>query len=159
MKNSPMPPNLQAYVSTSQAAKMLGLSVGTVQRMVQKGIFKAFITHGGHRRILSTSLQDYFKAQGFAQANTPTGTALVCILHDSEHLSSPLSTLSHWEHVKVITHPLDLMGVEEDVGVFSSMPASPGCTPSPCTCTCKARACKTRNSSFTTACNCPPTAP
>ena len=68
MKNSPMPPNLQAYVSTSQAAKMLGLSVGTVQRMVQKGIFKAFITHGGHRRILSTSLQDYFKAQGFAQA-------------------------------------------------------------------------------------------
>lgn len=118
MKNSPMPPNLQAYVSTSQAAKMLGLSVGTVQRMVQKGIFKAFITHGGHRRILSTSLQDYFKAQGFAQANTPSGTALVCILHDSEHLSSPLSTLSHWEHVKVITHPLDLMGVEEDVGVF-----------------------------------------
>jgi excisionase family DNA binding protein len=43
------------YFSTSQAAKVLGLSVGTVQRMVQNGVFKAFVTHVGHRRIMSTS--------------------------------------------------------------------------------------------------------
>jgi excisionase family DNA binding protein len=106
------------YISTSQAAKMLGLSVGTVQRMVQKGVFKAFITQGGHRRILSTSLNDYFKAQGFAQPQATYGAALVCILHDSEHMTEPLSTLGHWEHVQLMTHPLDLMGVEQDVGVF-----------------------------------------
>jgi excisionase family DNA binding protein len=48
MKNSSIN---QAYFSTSQAAKILGLSVGTVQRMVENGIFKAYVTQGGHRRI------------------------------------------------------------------------------------------------------------
>ena len=65
MKNPHNPQNPQIYVSTSQAAKTLGLSVGTVQRMVQSGVFKAFVTHGGHRRILSESVVDYCKGQGF----------------------------------------------------------------------------------------------
>jgi excisionase family DNA binding protein len=115
MKNTQSP---SPYVSTSQAAKMLGLSVGTVQRMVQKGVFKAFITQGGHRRILTSSLNEYFKAQGFAQPETPPESTLACILHDSEHMTEPLSTLGQWEHVQLMTHPLDLMGIEQDVGVF-----------------------------------------
>ena len=68
------PQNNQTYVSTSQAAKMLGLSVGTVQRMVQNGVFKAFVTHGGHRRILSTSLQDYCTQQGLSPASPRPAT-------------------------------------------------------------------------------------
>jgi excisionase family DNA binding protein len=115
MKNPQSPVH---YYSTSQAAKMLGLSVGTVQRMVQNGIFKAFITQGGHRRILSSSLNDYFTSQGFAQPQPTAGAALVCILHDSEHMTEPLSTLGHWENVKLMTHPLDLMSVEQEIGVF-----------------------------------------
>jgi hypothetical protein len=26
--------------------------------------------------------------------------------------------MAHWAHVKVITHPLDLMGIDQSVGVF-----------------------------------------
>lgn len=108
----------QTYISTSQAAKMLGLSVGTVQRMVQNGVFKAFVTHGGHRRILSESLNDYCKGQGFLPHPTPATAGLLCILHDSAHLSQALSTLAQWEHVTVMTHPLDLMEIAQDVRVF-----------------------------------------
>ena len=97
---------------------MLGLSVGTVQRMVQSGVFKAFVTHGGHRRILSESLQDYCKGQGFPINLHPAGAPWVCILHDSANLSQALDALAQWEHVKVMTHPLDLMEIAHDVGVF-----------------------------------------
>lgn len=114
MKNTPN------YVSTSQAAKMLGLSVGTVQRMVQNGVFKAFITHGGHRRILSDSLNEYCQKQGFPQPSPKTNApqTLLCILHDSQHSHKTLDTLAQWEHIQVITNPLDLMEIEHDVGIF-----------------------------------------
>lgn len=112
------PQSPQTYISTSQAAKMLGLSVGTVQRMVQNGVFKALVTHGGHRRILSESLHDYFKGQGFAQPLPPHATSLVCILHHSEHPVLALDTLAQWDQVKVMTHPLDLLEISQNVRVF-----------------------------------------
>lgn len=121
-KNLHNPQNPQIYVSTSQAAKTLGLSVGTVQRMVQSGVFKAFITHGGHRRILSESVVDYCKGQGvnllYPLPDKRSGRALVCVLHDGEHLSQALDTLTHWPHIKVMTHPLDLIEITQDVDAF-----------------------------------------
>ncbi|PUE42879.1 helix-turn-helix domain-containing protein [Limnohabitans sp. Bal53] len=114
------PQNNQTYVSTSQAAKMLGLSVGTVQRMVQNGVFKAFVTHGGHRRILSTSLQDYCTQQGLSPASPRPATEVgrICILHDSTHLAPPLDTLVHWPQITVMTHPLDLMDLDAEVSAL-----------------------------------------
>ncbi|TRW50214.1 response regulator [Aliidiomarina halalkaliphila] len=44
------------YVSTSQAARMLGVSVGTVQQMVENGELVAWKTVGGHRRIDQASV-------------------------------------------------------------------------------------------------------
>jgi excisionase family DNA binding protein len=115
MKNSNIH---QAYFSTSQAAKMLGLSVGTIQRMVENGVFKAFVTQGGHRRILSSSLTQYCKQQGFQALPAVTDTPLICVLHDSQHVPPTLDKMAHWEQVKVITHPLDLMGIHQTVGAF-----------------------------------------
>lgn len=117
MKNHQSP---QTYISTSQAAKMLGLSVGTVQRMVQNGAFKAFVTDGGHRRILSSSLQDYCKQHGLSPdlparlENQPQ----VCILHDVEHMSPAIQRLGEWACVTVMTHPLDLMDIGQDLAVL-----------------------------------------
>lgn len=122
MKNLHNPQNPQIYVSTSQAAKTLGLSVGTVQRMVQSGVFKAFVTHGGHRRILSDSVKAYCQDQGFSLLHplpdAHPGQPRVCVLHDSEHLSQALDTLTHWPHIKVMTHPLDLIEITHDVDAF-----------------------------------------
>ena len=115
MKNNQINPN---YFSTSQAAKMLGLSVGTIQRMVENGVFKAFITQGGHRRILASSLNQYCKQQGFISPQNAPEKPLLCIMHDSTQMPLALSQLGQWDHVKVITHPLDLIGVHQHVGAF-----------------------------------------
>lgn len=39
------------YLSTRQAAQRLGVSLGTVQNMVENGVLDAWKTAGGHRRI------------------------------------------------------------------------------------------------------------
>ena len=112
--------NHQNYISTSQAARMLGLSVGTVQRMVQNGAFKAFVTHGGHRRILSSSLDDYCKQHGLSP-NLPARLDTlpqVCILHDVEHMSPAIQRLGGLSCVTVMTHPLDLMDIGQDLAVL-----------------------------------------
>jgi excisionase family DNA binding protein len=114
------PQNTQTYVSTSQAARILGLSVGTVQRMVQHGVFKAFVTHGGHRRILSTSLQDYCAQQGLSPASPLPATeeGHICILHDSAHRAPALDILVQWPQITVMTHPLDLMDLDAEVSAL-----------------------------------------
>jgi excisionase family DNA binding protein len=112
--------NPQNYFSTSQAAKVLGLSVGTVQRMVQNGVFKAFVTHGGHRRILSTSLNDYCQKQGVSTSGLVPAhpVAQIYVLHDGAHMTPALSDLSAWSCVTVMTHPLDLMDMGQELAVL-----------------------------------------
>lgn len=56
------------YCSTSQAAKMLGVSLGTVQNMVEEGVLDAWKTSGGHRRIKRESVQALLARRGSAQA-------------------------------------------------------------------------------------------
>ena len=47
------------YCGTSYAAKVLGLSVATVQSLVEKGEIEAWKTLGGHRRIALRSITAY----------------------------------------------------------------------------------------------------
>lgn len=47
------------FYSTIEAAKLLGVSVRTVQLWVENGSLKAWKTAGGHRRIIAQSVDDY----------------------------------------------------------------------------------------------------
>jgi excisionase family DNA binding protein len=47
------------YCGTSYAAKLMGLSVATVQSLVEKGEIDAWKTLGGHRRIALSSINAY----------------------------------------------------------------------------------------------------
>jgi excisionase family DNA binding protein len=47
------------YCGTSYAAKLLGLSVATVQSLVERGEIEAWKTLGGHRRIALQSINAY----------------------------------------------------------------------------------------------------
>ncbi len=107
-----------AYFSTSEVAHYLSLSVGTVQRMVETGALKAFVTQGGHRRILSTSLNQFCQAHGFSRPKTQALDPLICILHASDKVTDTLAQLSQWPQVKVITQPLDLMGIRRSIGAL-----------------------------------------
>ena len=115
MKNDKL---LPLYFSTSEVARYLRLSVGTVQRMVETGVLQAFVTQGGHRRILSTSLQQFCQAQGVASPQVPASSAMICILHASDSITSTLAQLSQWSEVKVITQPLDLMGIQRPINAL-----------------------------------------
>lgn len=52
------------YCSTSEAARRLGVSLGTVQQMVENGVLEGWKTAGGHRRILLTSVESFLGHSG-----------------------------------------------------------------------------------------------
>ena len=41
----------ESFCGTSYASKMLGISIGTVQGLVERNELRAWRTNGGHRRI------------------------------------------------------------------------------------------------------------
>lgn len=49
----------ESYCGTSYASKVLGISIGTVQGLVERGELRAWRTNGGHRRISLKSVQEY----------------------------------------------------------------------------------------------------
>jgi len=51
------------YYTTIQTAKLLGVSVRTVQLWVENGTLEAWKTAGGHRRIVAQSVDDYIRKQ------------------------------------------------------------------------------------------------
>lgn len=51
------------FYSTREAAVKLGLSLGTVQKMVETGALSAWKTSGGHRRVLASSLSSYMRVR------------------------------------------------------------------------------------------------
>lgn len=49
------------FVTTRTVAEMTDLSLGTIQKMVDDGIFEFYVTSGGHRRITLSSVIQYLK--------------------------------------------------------------------------------------------------
>jgi excisionase family DNA binding protein len=50
-------PETSDILTTQQAARMLGLSTTTVQKMVANGELDAWVTSGGHRRIYRNAVE------------------------------------------------------------------------------------------------------
>ncbi|MDP2832810.1 MAG: response regulator [Pseudomonadota bacterium] len=68
------------YCSTSQAAKMLGVSLGTAQNMVEEGVLDAWKTSGGHRRIKRESVMALLARRGSAQVAPAVGEGGLSLL-------------------------------------------------------------------------------
>lgn len=49
----------EKYVGTTPVAKFLGLSVGSVQKLVDEGTLPGYLTKGGHRRVNYAALLRY----------------------------------------------------------------------------------------------------
>ena len=60
------------YLSTRQSAKVLQVSLGTVQKMVELGELIAWKTRGGHRRILASSLEQQLQRRKRAMRQKTT---------------------------------------------------------------------------------------
>ena len=50
---------VEKYIGTGTVAKLLGLSVGTVQKLVDDGKLQAHSTEGGHRRVSYSDILKY----------------------------------------------------------------------------------------------------
>lgn len=75
------------YCGTTYAAKLLGLSVATVQSLVEKGEIPAWKTLGGHRRLSVRALNNYLKKHSpqLAQADpNPRYRLSVLVVEDEE---------------------------------------------------------------------------
>ena len=70
------------YCSTSEAAQMLGVSLGTVQQMVENGLLEAWKTAGGHRRIRIGSVEDYLRRRTSGHTGQPVGQLRVLVAED-----------------------------------------------------------------------------
>jgi len=80
MDMPPLKEPYDGYCGTSYAAKMLGISVGTVQGLVEKNDLKAWKTQGGHRRISLQSIQDYQRRHNLAPASMMQSEARLRVL-------------------------------------------------------------------------------
>ena len=75
------------YCGTSYAASLLGLSVATVQSLVEKGEIEAWKTMGGHRRIALKSIENHLAKNNQQQPlkpSDPQNRLRVLLVEDDE---------------------------------------------------------------------------
>lgn len=66
--------------TTQKAAELLGISVSSVQQLVEAGVIEAWKTKGGHRRIPLAAVQAYKAAPPAAPAPAPRRNEAVQVL-------------------------------------------------------------------------------
>lgn len=104
------------FISTAQAARQLGLSLGAVQQMVESGALAGWKTAGGHRRIRQDSV-DALLSRARNHSSTPSrnsnGRLRVLVVEDDRLLQNIYrETFSTWGlpmDVQVIDHGLDAL--------------------------------------------------
>ena len=57
------PSDIEPVYTTQQVAERLGVSVSTVQHLVESGVINGWKTQGGHRRIPASALDHYLSSQ------------------------------------------------------------------------------------------------
>ncbi len=95
------------YCGTSYAAKLLGVSVGTVQNLVEKNDLVAWKTQGGHRRVSIQSIQDYLRRHNLAPASLlkSADRIRVLVVEDDENTRHMLqANFNKWDDL-----PLDVV--------------------------------------------------
>ncbi len=105
------------FISTAQAAKQLGLSLGAVQQMVECGTLAGWKTAGGHRRIRQDSVDALL-----ARARTPgalprkgsvSARLRMLVVEDDRLLQNIYrETFLAWDEpldVRVVEHGLDAL--------------------------------------------------
>jgi len=86
------------YLSTRQSAKVLQVSLGTVQKMVELGELIAWKTRGGHRRILASSLEQQLQRRKRAMRQKTTQNCIAMgIFRRTENSEELLQSIQDWQ--------------------------------------------------------------
>jgi excisionase family DNA binding protein len=99
----------QPYLSTRQSAKVLQVSLGTVQKMVELGELTAWKTRGGHRRILTSSLNQQLRRRkvGMQQRAKHHQHIALGIFKRQENLDEMQKAIQGWVISFELIHSLD----------------------------------------------------
>ncbi|MDP2261746.1 MAG: response regulator [Hydrogenophaga sp.] len=89
------------YCGTFYAARLLGLSVGTVQSLVEKNELSAWKTQGGHRRISMQSVLAYQKRHSIrtpSEESVATGRLKLLVVDDDPAMLAVVQAyLDKWQ--------------------------------------------------------------
>jgi excisionase family DNA binding protein len=86
------------YLSTRQSAKILQVSLGTVQKMVELGELVAWKTRGGHRRILASSLEQQLQRRKRAMRQKISQNCIAMgIFRRVENSEDLLESIQEWQ--------------------------------------------------------------
>jgi excisionase family DNA binding protein len=112
--NNPIKPS---YLSTRQSAKILQVSLGTVQKMVEMGELVAWKTRGGHRRILASSLELQLKRRHIKIREIgSTQCTLLALFKREEHIEDFESKIRNWSiKLTLLTNSDTLAGLIQAV--------------------------------------------
>ncbi|CAB3905671.1 excisionase family DNA-binding protein [Achromobacter mucicolens] len=95
------------FITTKQAAELIGVSVRTIQLWVEAGILRAWKTEGGHRRVARASVDDLLQARVTkseeALAGSESGPLRVVVVEDDPHLQTVYELA-----LTCLSFPLDL---------------------------------------------------
>ena len=99
MNSQPLSDPGSDFLGTFAVAKVLGVSVGTVQALVERGDLQGWKTHGGHRRISRESVQTYQRRfESHSGKHIQSNTLRVLVVDDDPvFLSAIKETTARWE--------------------------------------------------------------
>ena len=92
------------YYTTIQAAKLLGVSVRTVQLWVENGSLEAWKTAGGHRRIVAESVDNYSSKKQKSVVSTSQQKRILIVEDNPTVCAFYSAAIKSWGlNLKVIT--------------------------------------------------------
>ena len=120
MKQESLKDSYDGYCGTSYASKILNLSVGTIQNLVESNSLKAWKTQGGHRRISLQSIQEYQFANNLETSSWYSNNAKlrVLVVEDDEN-----TRLMYQAYLDRWALPLDVTLYASAIEALLDMPA------------------------------------
>jgi excisionase family DNA binding protein len=120
MKQDVQTAGYDGYCGTSYAAKLLKLSVGTIQNLVESNALKAWRTQGGHRRISLQSIHEYQLSNNLESTvlYAEDGRLLALVVEDDEN-----TRLMYQAHFDRWALPLDVVMYSSALEALLDMPA------------------------------------
>ena len=90
--------SFKQYLSTREAASLLGVSQGTIQKMTENGELKAWKTAGGHRRIPRESIDAALQGRHEAHSHKAADRSLSILIAEDDRVLQRLYqlTIARW---------------------------------------------------------------
>ena len=99
-KTDTIEPELAEFLTSSQAAKRLSLSMATIQKLVDSNVLQAWKTLGGHRRISLASVLNYQSTKNTAdlpRAGARARAKVVIVVESQELIKRLSKDVAQWD--------------------------------------------------------------